>query len=653
MAFLSIHSRASIRRGSSADRWCRAAIAAAALVALTHGGTADAEREQRVVALLPAHSQLSSERIARRIEASLDANGNRIEVRTELVELHRPPNPEHESGIVHTLHGKLAQLEADALIVVGPELLELVTTHRHAAFSRTPLIFAGVSAPGPTPLPPNATGVLTRFAPLGTLELALRLQPAARDVWVVSGASAVDVRYRDRARIEFARYDDRVHFHYLDGQPLAATNNALGRLRSDSIVVLLSMRRDGAGQHRPAAELARAIAAESAAPVYGVLDAYVGGGVVGGYVENPEAIGEEAAALALRVLRGEPAESIPPYEAGAHRIVMDARAAARWGLDVTQLRAGAEIRNAERSAWGEHGTAIALIAAAFLVQSMLVAALLVRNRKLRARHTLRWLEERHRAAAEVRADRELDRQREQVMHLTRVAILGQLAGALAHELRQPLTAILSNAQAAQRLLAREHLNAEALDAILEDIVADDVRAGEVIARLRSLLKRDEQAFAPLDINAVVRDTLALAHGKLVEHRVAVTVQLAPDLPPTRGDAAQLKQVLLNLLLNAVEAMSSVEPRERTIVVSTAQQGTSFIVVAVADSGEGISPEAAEWLFEPFHTTKPQGLGLGLAISQSIIAVHGGKLTGSNDAGRGATFVFTLPIHFAPAAVQNL
>jgi PAS domain S-box-containing protein len=242
-----------------------------------------------------------------------------------------------------------------------------------------------------------------------------------------------------------------------------------------------------------------------------------------------------------------------------------------------------------------------------------------------------------------RAELALDRQREQVTHLTRVAILGQLAGALAHELRQPLTAILSNAQAAQRLLTRERVDVTELNDILEDIVADDVRTGEVISRLRSLLKKGEHVFVSLDVNTIVRDTLALVRGKLMERRVTVVADLASLLPVARGDPVQLQQVLLNLLLNASEAMDDNDPSERRLSVSSAQRG-DFVAVSVMDLGLGISPQVSGRLFEPFFTTKPQGLGLGLSICQSIIAVHGGQLTASNNPGRGATFVFTLPAY---------
>ena len=243
-----------------------------------------------------------------------------------------------------------------------------------------------------------------------------------------------------------------------------------------------------------------------------------------------------------------------------------------------------------------------------------------------------------------RAELEIDRQREQVTHLTRVAILGQLAGALAHELRQPLTAILSNAQAAQRLLARDAPDVEELNAIVDDIVADDVRAGEVIARLRSLLKKGAGTVQAVDVNAVIRDTLALARGKLIEHRVAVTARLASPLPPARGDPVQLQQVLLNLLLNAAEAMNGNESADCRLVVSSGRQGDDFLLVAVADTGIGLSEQAAAKLFEPFFTTKPHGLGLGLSICESIITVHGGQLSASNNVDRGATFLFTLPVH---------
>ena len=240
------------------------------------------------------------------------------------------------------------------------------------------------------------------------------------------------------------------------------------------------------------------------------------------------------------------------------------------------------------------------------------------------------------------ADMEVAQRRKEVTHLTRVAILGELSGALAHELNQPLTAILSNAQAAQRLLARAPADLATVGEILDDIVTDDLRAGEVITRLRALLKKDEGSFQPLDVNDVSTEVLALAHSELIERRVTVDTRLAPGLPSVRGDRVQLQQVMLNLLLNACEAMSANGPAERMLTVSTALDGDGLLLTSIADRGSGIPPDAADRLFEPFFTTKPHGLGLGLSICRSIIDAHGGRLWADNNPDGGATFTFALP-----------
>jgi PAS domain S-box-containing protein len=240
------------------------------------------------------------------------------------------------------------------------------------------------------------------------------------------------------------------------------------------------------------------------------------------------------------------------------------------------------------------------------------------------------------------ADMEVEQRRKEVTHLTRVAILGELSGALAHELNQPLTAILSNAQAAQRLLARDPLDLAMVREILDDVVTDDLRAGEVITRLRALLKKGEASFQPLDLNDVATDVLALARSELIDRHVAVTTRLKPGLPSILGDRVQLQQVMLNLLLNACEAMSIKTSAERRLTMSTALDGDGFLLASIADRGSGVPPDAADRLFEPFFTTKPQGLGLGLSICRSIIAAHGGRLWADNNADGGATFTLALP-----------
>jgi C4-dicarboxylate-specific signal transduction histidine kinase len=239
---------------------------------------------------------------------------------------------------------------------------------------------------------------------------------------------------------------------------------------------------------------------------------------------------------------------------------------------------------------------------------------------------------------------QLQEQRAELTHLSRVAVLGELTGALAHELNQPLTAILSNAQAAQRFLAQQPASLSEVHEILKDIVDEDKRAGEVIRRLRSLLKKGETLLQPLDMNEVVNDVLDLARADCVSRGVTLQRELAPSLPEVRGDLVQLQQVLLNLIVNACDAMGACEPRDRKLTIATTRDEVGFVQVSVSDCGHGIAPNQLDRLFEPFYTTKTQGLGLGLTICRSIVAAHGGKLAAMNNTTGGARLCVSLPAH---------
>ena len=234
--------------------------------------------------------------------------------------------------------------------------------------------------------------------------------------------------------------------------------------------------------------------------------------------------------------------------------------------------------------------------------------------------------------------------RRELTHLTRVRILGELSGAMAHELHQPLTAILSNAQALKRLLLQDPLDLPELHLALDDIVAADKRASEVISRLRLMLKKGEAQFQPLDVNDVINEVLELANSDFVMRGVTTIRQLGPNLPPMRGDRVQLQQVVLNLIANACEAMTGSESDRRELTITTALGDDRTLQICLADNGSGISQDVLEHLFEPFVTTKSQGLGLGLPICHSIITAHGGSIQAVNNLGTGASLVVTLPLY---------
>ena len=235
-------------------------------------------------------------------------------------------------------------------------------------------------------------------------------------------------------------------------------------------------------------------------------------------------------------------------------------------------------------------------------------------------------------------DTEIFKQRAELLHVTRVGKLAEFVSSLAHEISQPLTAILSYAQAAQRILADREPK---LQEILQYIVNDDQRAANVIQRMRSLLKKGNPEIKPLDINAIVNDTIMLIATDAAIRHTVIKTRLDTDLPLVRGDRIQLQQVLLNLISNSFDALESSKGK-REILIRTSRKNTNTIIVEVKDSGCGIPAKNIPKLFTRFFTSKPDGLGMGLSLSRSIVEAHGGRLDVKNNSDRGATFYFTLP-----------
>jgi C4-dicarboxylate-specific signal transduction histidine kinase len=337
-----------------------------------------------------------------------------------------------------------------------------------------------------------------------------------------------------------------------------------------------------------------------------------------------DSIGRAAAAMTREILSRSNQDQLPVVRRLAAAPLIDWRQAHRWHVHKSQIPAGSILRNESRSFWQQYRLLVTTWGGLFLLQSVLIIALVLQSRRRR------------------RAELEARRRREELAHMTRVATMGELTASLAHEINQPLAAILSNAQAGTRLLASDEVQLDEIREILTDIAADGLRAGEVIRRMRTLLRKGEFRPMELDMNELVEEVAGLVRGELILQNVALTLELSPKLRPVHGDRVQLQQVLLNLMMNALDAMKEVPDGSRRVLVRSALFEANAVKVSVEDTGVGIAADKLEKCFEPFVTTKAHGLGLGLSICRSIIQAHGGRIGSKNNSGRGATFWFTLP-----------
>ncbi len=247
---------------------------------------------------------------------------------------------------------------------------------------------------------------------------------------------------------------------------------------------------------------------------------------------------------------------------------------------------------------------------------------------------------------------ELHRDRQEIAHLTRVSTLGELAGSLAHELNQPLTAILSNVQAAQRFMDQEPIDLAEVREILKDIVDDSCRASEVIRRIRAFVKKEELELVRLDVGGVLRDVAQLVHSDAIVRGVHISVDIDDNLPPVRGDKVQLQQLMLNLLINAFDAVSDRDALDRVVTAFAGLDREGMIRVAIRDRGHGLTIDRLDRIFKPFVTSKAQGLGLGLSICRSIVEMHRGRLWAENNADQGMTFYVALPAWSGPETARQ-
>lgn len=521
------------------------------------------------------------------------------------------------------LKRKYAGRDVRVVVAMSGTAFGFLIDHQAELFPGLPIVICGVlpSRLASSELPPNFSVVPFTFDFARTVEIARQLQPDATEVVVPVGTSEVDLRYAAFVRNELPVRPGALPVRYLENMPVEAILEDLSGLNAKSIALLIPYFRDSTGRDRPAMEFRQRFVAASGAPLYTASSSNLGTGVVGGQITTFAQMGEQTGDMARRVLAG---ETLPPTVSATESIpIVDWRALQRWGLDESRLAAGVEVRFKPLTLWEERKGLIVTVIAVVLLQAASLMALLIQRRR--------------RDAAEVQAHAH----RNDLAHLGRVSLMGELSASFAHELNQPLTAILSNAQAAQRFLKAPNPDLDSVGEILADIASDDRRAADVIQRLREMMKKGQPKFEVLDCHEVVESVLRLAAKDLLNRGVRVTLELPPALK-AKADRVQLQQVLLNLIMNAADAVREAASANRRILIRVMPRPSDTVELIVSDRGGGIPEEQLHKVFEPFYTTKSEGLGMGLSICRTLVEAHGGRMWASNNPEGGASLHLVLP-----------
>jgi signal transduction histidine kinase len=604
----------------------RVALMIAALAAPAQAQT-QANREHKQVLLVRSHDTNAPGLVAflRQLKAVVAERYPAAEIHDEGLHGNGVPDPARAEQLTRKLVENYRGARPDAILAEGTPALRFAREHLLAVFPDVPVVYGGAYEPivDFASLPSNVVGRRQPLPFASTYALGRALQPDVERVMVVGGATPTDSLLIAEARRQITPLLNGVRLQTYQDWTYEGLLDSLRHLPPRTFVLLSDFSRDqsGVGHFFPG-DFVASLARVASVPVYGIARNWVGDGIVGGGVMDFGDDGARTGTLLVRVLSRQPRDPMPPSEVAANRLVVDWRQLHRWGLSEDRLPANTEVLFRPLPIWKRYRGAIIAGLALFLVESVLIVLLLHERRR------------------RLQAQAAVEEQRAQLEHMGRVATLNQLAIAVSHELRQPLAAILLNADAGARLLARTPPDVEEARLVLQDIARDDERAAEVVEHYRSLLRHRALVSTSVDLNAVCRDAARLVEPEVVVRRARLHLQLDPAVPPVLGDPVQLQQALINLTLNALESLTASAP-SREVAIRTARNN-GHVELHVSDTGPGLSPEVQRRLFEPFFTTKPHGLGMGVTIVRSIVERHHGSLRAENRAEGGALLTVTLP-----------
>jgi signal transduction histidine kinase len=554
------------------------------------------------------------------------ASGAPISIYAEHLDLSRFRSAQQEDVLRTYLRDKFRQRPIGVVVAQGSSSLEFVVRSRAELWSGVPVVFAGVDEETAARLrfPSDITGTIYQLPFRNTVTAAQALVPNLKRIALVGDPwerQAVRHHYKDDIPVFAAQFE----FIDLIGLPMAEIRKRVAALPEDTAIIYTSVTLDGAGATYIPHEGLAAFADVANRPIVIDAETNVGHGGTGGFVATPVPVGEAAARLALRIFAGESASQIPITRGDFTRAVFDWRQLQRFGISESWLPPGSEVRFRPLSMWEQYRWQMIAVFAVLLVQAAMISGLLF---------------ERHRRQL---AELESRRHFMEMAHMSRTATAGALSASIAHELNQPLGAILSNAEAAEVMLTATPPNLALFKEILVDIRQADQRASKIIRRMRELLKKSAVDPQPVDLNDAIGSVLEILHPEAVIKDVALIDGRQHRALLVRADPVHLQQVVLNLAMNGMDAMANCAPGNRRLAFQTALNGRSDAEISVSDSGTGIPEDKLKSIFEPFFTTKQQGMGLGLSIVRTIVETYGGRIWAENRLEGGAVFRFTLPL----------
>ncbi|HEY6506425.1 MAG TPA: HAMP domain-containing sensor histidine kinase, partial [Vicinamibacterales bacterium] len=450
----------------------------------------------------------------------------------------------------------------------------------------------------------------------------LQLLPGTRQVFMVIGSGRLAEFWHQQLEHQFAPYRDRLTFLWSDDMALPEILERCARLPRDSAILYITLGADAQGGAYADERVLSELHATASAPLFSAQSVMLGHGVVGGTMMSIDTLSHNAARSAAALLNGASPRSIQvPTQFPGPRL-FDWRELERWGIPESRVPPGSTVRYRRPTLWSEYRSTVLTGVGALILQSLLIVGLLYQRRA------------RQRAEGESRKNLAL------AAAVSRRQTMSALTSTIAHELGQPLSALMLNARALQRMVAGPGGTADPIGEIVSDIEADGLRATQIIDRHRTMLRTREVTKAPIDLRELVNESLALVAHDIHARQVTTTLHLPSTACVISGDQVLLQQVFVNLVVNAMDAMAATPSPWRRLTIGTDVRAGE-VDVLISDKGTGVPPDVVDTLFTEFMTTKPHGLGLGLTIVRTILDAHGGAIAARNNPDGGATFIVTL------------